>query len=98
MRIAAEPRGRGHHVAVLVPAGDGRLTIDAARRDRGHTPADAARIFDRGVSSKAASGRGVGLDLVRRIAGTRGGSVTVGRSASGGARFTVELPAAEVRA
>ncbi len=98
VRNAAEAAGPGGHVDVLVLAGDERLTIDVADDGPGVAPADAARIFDRGVSSKAASGRGVGLDLVRRIAGTRGGSVTVGRSASGGARFTVELPAAGVRA
>ncbi|KSU52075.1 ATP-binding protein [Microbacterium enclense] len=98
VRNAAEAAGQGGHVDVLVLAGDERLTIDVADDGPGVAPADAARIFDRGVSSKAASGRGVGLDLVRRIAGTRGGSVTVGRSASGGARFTVELPAAGVRA
>lgn len=98
VRNAAEAAGPEGHVDVLVLAGDERLTIDVADDGPGVAPADAARIFDRGVSSKAASGRGVGLDLVRRIAGTRGGSVTVGRSASGGARFTVELPAAGVRA
>lgn len=98
VRNAAEAAGPGGHVDVLVLAGDERLTIDVGDDGPGVAPADAARIFDRGVSSKAASGRGVGLDLVRRIAGTRGGSVTVGRSASGGARFTVELPAAGVRA
>lgn len=98
VRNATEAAGPGGHVDVLVLAGDERLTIDVADDGPGVAAADAARIFDRGVSSKAASGRGVGLDLVRRIAGTRGGSVTVGRSTSGGARFTVELPAAGVRA
>lgn len=98
VRNAVEAAGREGHVDVLVLAGDERLTVDVADDGPGVAPADVARIFDRGVSSKAASGRGVGLDLVRRIAGARGGSITVGRSASGGARFTVELPAVGVRA
>lgn len=97
VRNAAEAAGSGGQIDVLVLAGDERLTIDVADDGPGVAPADVARIFDRGVSSKAAAGRGVGLDLVRRIAGARGGSVTVGRSASGGARFTVELPQAGVR-
>jgi len=98
VRNAAEACGPSGRIDVLVLAGDERLTIDVADDGPGVAPADVARIFDRGVSSKAAAGRGVGLDLVRRIAGARGGSVTVGRSASGGARFTVELPHAGVRA
>lgn len=97
VRNAAEAAGPGGQIDVLVLAGDERLTIDVADDGPGVAPADVARIFDRGVSSKAAAGRGVGLDLVRRIARARGGSVTVGRSASGGARFAVELPQAGVR-
>ncbi|WP_250130449.1 ATP-binding protein, partial [Escherichia coli] len=68
VRNAAEAAGPGGHVDLLVLAGDERLTIDVADDGPGVPPADVARIFDRGVSSKAASGRGVGLDLVRRIA------------------------------
>lgn len=98
VRNAAEAAGPGGHVDVLVLAGDERLTIDVADDGPGVPPADVARIFDRGVSSKAPSGRGVGLDLVRRIAGARGGSITVGAAAAGGARFTVELPHTGVRA
>lgn len=96
VRNAVEAAGADGRVEVLVLAGDERLTVDVADDGPGVAPADRARIFDRGVSSKAAAGRGVGLDLVRRIAGTRGGSVAVGRSAAGGARFTVELPYAGV--
>ena len=96
VRNAVEAAGADGRVEVLVLAGDERLTVDVADDGPGVAPADRARIFDRGVSSKAAAGRGVGLDLVRRIAGARGGSVTVGRSAAGGARFTVEIPYAGV--
>ncbi len=97
VRNAVEAAGPDGRVDVLVLAGDGLLTVDVSDDGPGVAPADAARIFDRGVSSKAAAGRGVGLDLVRRIAGARGGSITVGRSAAGGARFTVEIPYAGAR-
>jgi PAS domain S-box-containing protein len=42
-----------------------------------------------------AEGTGVGLTIVRRIAERHGGSVTVGDSHLGGARFTVTMPAAD---
>lgn len=54
----------------------------------------AARIFTRGLSSKADTGgrgRGIGLDLVRRLVTSRDGSVEVGASTLGGARFSFEL-------
>ncbi|OZD33428.1 hypothetical protein CH252_37345 [Rhodococcus sp. 06-1477-1B] len=97
VRNAAEAAGAEGRIDVLVLAGDERMTIDVADDGPGVESADIARIFDRGYSSKASAGRGVGLDLVRRIAGARDGSITVGASARGGARFTVELAHAGVR-
>ena len=46
-----------------------------------------------------ATGRGIGLALVRRAAGRRGGSAVVGVSPAGGARVEVRMPprGAEVR-
>lgn len=69
-----------------------------AVEDDGHgiDPRDAHRVLARGWSSKpdaAGLGRGVGLDVVRRTAADRGGSVVVGRSALGGARLDVEMAA-----
>lgn len=97
VRNAAEAAGAEGRIDVLVLAGDERMTIDVADDGPGVESAGIARIFDRGYSSKASAGRGVGLDLVRRIAGARDGSITVGASARGGARFTVELAHAGVR-
>jgi len=54
----------------------------------------ARRIFTAGYSSKADTtglGRGLGLDVVRRIVTARSGTVEVGRSPLGGARFAFEL-------
>lgn len=63
----------------------------------GVEPRVARRIFTPGYSSKTDAtglGRGLGLDVVRRIVTARSGSVEVGRSALGGARFAFELEAA----
>ncbi|WP_242435601.1 ATP-binding protein [Microbacterium sp. AISO3] len=63
----------------------------------GVEPRVARRIFAAGYSSKTDTtglGRGLGLDVVRRIVTARTGSVEVGRSPLGGARFAFELEAA----
>jgi two-component system, CitB family, sensor kinase len=91
VRNAIEAAGAGGRVHVLVHADDARVTVDVADDGPGVPAGEVERIFQRGVSSKAAGGRGVGLDLVRRIVAGRNGTVTVGASAWGGARFTVEL-------
>ncbi|WP_256336080.1 ATP-binding protein [Microbacterium sp. cf332] len=60
----------------------------------GVEPRIAARIFVPGFTSKTDAsvwGRGLGLDVVWRIVTARGGSVEVGLSALGGARFAFEL-------
>ena len=52
----------------------------------------ATAIFERGVSSKASEGHGVGLHLVRENLDALGGDITVGESELGGALFTVIIP------
>ncbi|PVE71828.1 sensor histidine kinase [Microbacterium testaceum] len=55
---------------------------------------DIERAFAAGFSSKrdaTGTGRGIGLALVRRAIGDRGGEILVGRSAFGGARFAFEM-------
>lgn len=82
-------------VAIVVTGGVVGVTVD----DTGPgVPAElAASIFDEGVSTKGGSRRrGIGLALVRRITRRYGGTATVTASATGGARFTVTLPMAEV--
>jgi signal transduction histidine kinase len=44
--------------------------------------------------SSTAGSTGLGLDIVRRVAATSGGSLTIGRSASGGGAVTIGLGAA----
>ena len=55
------------------------------------------RIFERFYQSDAArtgEGTGLGLAIARWIAQEHGGRVYAGNNPQGGARFTVELPAA----
>lgn len=61
----------------------------------GISETDLDTIFERGSTSKTSDSwlHGLGLDVVRGCAQQRGGSVVAGRSGSGGARFTVHLPA-----
>lgn len=81
-----------HRVCVLVRAGDSGTLIVVGDDGPGISPEDAANVFERGISSKGDQ-RGVGLDLVRRAVGARGGTIEIGVSSDGGALFTVELPA-----
>lgn len=73
---------------------DGMLVGTVEDDGPGIDPGDAHRVLERGWSSKhdaTGLGRGVGLDLVRRTVADRGGSVVVGRSSLGGARFDVDM-------
>ena len=60
--------------------------------------AERARIFERGVqladTEGARAGAGLGLDIVRSLAETYGGSVHADDSPLGGLRMRLELPAA----
>ena len=81
--VAAAPAG-----AVLTVADDG-AGIPAAERDR---------VFERFVRldearARDAGGSGLGLAIVREIVRAHGGDVRVDAAPSGGARFSVTLPA-----
>lgn len=89
---ATPPGGR---VGVSLRAEDGGTALTVADDGPGVPAADRERIFVSGVSAKSApagGARGIGLALVERVVRRRGGSVTVGESASGGALFEVRLP------
>ncbi len=89
----ADSSGDERRVTVHLERHDGVLTIEVEDSGAGLDEEDAARVLDRGWTTKAApgSGRGLGLALVVQVARRHDGDVTIGRSSLGGARFTVLL-------
>ncbi|MDT5285942.1 MAG: hypothetical protein QOF88_831 [Mycobacterium sp.] len=74
-----------------------RAQIVVADDGPGIPVADRRRIFDRFVRldsprTRESGGAGLGLSIVAQIADAHHGTVTVGESSSGGARFVVRLP------
>jgi sensor histidine kinase regulating citrate/malate metabolism len=69
--------------------------IDVVVEDSGPgvRPQEEDRVLQRGWSTKASDGRGLGLALVGQVAGRHGGRIDVGTSPLGGARFHVHLAA-----
>lgn len=84
-------------VAIGVAARDGHVTLTVDDDGTGVAPQERDRIFERFVRldearTRDAGGSGLGLSIVRAIAEAEGGTVRVGESPLGGARFTVVLP------
>jgi two-component system sensor histidine kinase PhoQ len=73
-----------------------RLTVDD---DGPGIPEEAAdALLERGMRlDEATPGHGIGLAIVRDLAKSYGGTMMVGRSALGGAKFTVDIPPAAER-
>jgi sensor histidine kinase regulating citrate/malate metabolism len=72
----------------------GAAWVEVGDTGAGIAPADHARIFDRGWSTKpgGVGGRGIGLALVRQVCQRRGGEVSVVSRPGGGAVFTARMP------
>ncbi|MGH3374157.1 MAG: sensor histidine kinase, partial [Actinoallomurus sp.] len=86
--FAHTPEGTAIAVGLEARSGGGaRLTVADAGPGFG-----TADPLERGVSGAGSSG--LGLDIVRRTAESSGGSLSIGRSESGGALVTVELAGA----
>lgn len=84
-------------VRCTVRENDGRIRGVVEDDGPGIAPRDAEQIFERGFSSKDDTrgvGRGIGLDLVRRTITESGGTILLGRSVLGGARFEFEMGSA----
>jgi len=82
-------------IVVRVAPGDGNVRIVVEDNGPGVSAQDAPHIFDPFYSTKAiGSGTGLGLAVVYGMVRDVGGEVEVERSAAGGAKFVVILPAA----
>jgi two-component system OmpR family sensor kinase len=97
--IVHTPAGTPVEVTVA-PAGD-VVRIDVRDHGPGLPTADADALFDRfwraeGGRERGKAGAGLGLAIVARIVAAHHGRVGA-EDAAGGARFTVELPAAAFR-
>ncbi len=87
-------------VAIALVSRDGWVCFSVDDDGPGVAEADRERIFERFARlqegrARDSGGSGLGLALTRRIVEAHGGTVTVAQSALGGARFMVDLPAAE---
>ena len=78
-------------VAVRISGDEAQLVVEVEDSGPGVPEEDAARVLERGWSTKATGGRGIGLALVGQVARKHGGTVGVDASPLGGARFTVTL-------
>ena len=87
---ASEPDGR---IVVGARADAERGALRVADGGRGIAPADLDRIFERYARGSAPRGRGTGLGLavVRAIAQSHGGEVTVASRPGRGSEFTLRL-------
>ncbi|MEU6992014.1 sensor histidine kinase [Streptomyces sp. NPDC046465] len=89
---------QGSHVArvtVTARADEAGLLLRVADTGPGVDPAQRRSVFERGWSTKAPTGRGLGLALVHQTVTRNGGTLTVRESAEegGGAEFEVTLRA-----
>ena len=84
------------------PGGTIRVQLEGNRlrvadEGPGIAEADLPRVFDRffrADSARTTPGTGLGLSIVAQVARQHGGAVRAGRSAQGGAEFTMVLPGA----
>ncbi len=81
----------GGVVEITLEADRDRVLLHIDDDGDGVPEADRERIFLSGVSHRT-GGTGLGLPLARKVAQAHGGSLRVGVSRLGGARFTLSLP------
>ncbi|MFF3751004.1 ATP-binding protein [Streptomyces sp. NPDC002018] len=94
----AQRHARGS-VEASVHRADGQVVFAVADDGSGVPEAQRERIFERFVRlddarSRDDGGAGLGLAIARDVARRHGGTLTVGRAPSGGARFELRLPPA----
>ncbi|MDR7254607.1 sensor histidine kinase regulating citrate/malate metabolism [Nocardioides sp. BE266] len=90
----AETRGeRPQRVRVGLAGDVDHLRIEVDDSGPGIAPEDRAHVLDRGWSSKASEGRGLGLAIVTQVVSGHGGRLDVTDSPLGGARFALTVDA-----
>lgn len=85
----------GDRIALTCRRHRDHITVSVADSGPGVPDVDVASVFDRFWHRNAAgqpSGSGLGLAMVRAVAEAHGGWADVGRSAWGGAKFSIALP------
>jgi signal transduction histidine kinase len=91
----ATPAGGTVRISTRVAGGGdgeaGRVALVIEDSGGGIAPAARERIFEPFFTTKA-QGSGLGLSIVHAVVSQHGGSISVGTSKLGGARFVVELP------
>lgn len=94
LRNAREAMPGGGRLGVVVASDPaGAVTIAVSDSGPGVAPEHRGRIFDAFFSTKD-KGTGLGLALVHQIVSEHGGRVELGSGPTGGAMFTMTLPAA----
>ncbi|MDG3041794.1 sensor histidine kinase [Roseicyclus marinus] len=80
-------------IALGLAASDGQARIDVADDGRGVAPEDVATVLSRFGQAGPSQGSGLGLSIAEAVALNHGGSIDLDRSAEGGLRVTLTLPA-----
>jgi signal transduction histidine kinase len=87
----------GTRVAVTTARSNGTVTVDVVDDGPGFAAEDLPHVFEplfRGDRARGGSHAGLGLAIARRLVRAHGGEVRAANEPDGGARLTVELPAA----
>jgi two-component system sensor histidine kinase SenX3 len=87
-------------VTVSIASDESDVSIAVADRGYGIPEADRDRIFEKfyripRVQDAGVPGTGLGLSMVREIAGLHRGSVTVASESGAGSTFTLRIPRGE---
>lgn len=86
----------GTLITLRLAVAAGRTQIAVEDQGIGVPAADRARIFEpfeRGSNVGSVKGTGLGLNIVKRMAGLLGGTVALADADGGGSRFTLDFPA-----
>ena len=87
--VNAAPAGGVRSVAMQITEDEKGLLVMVSDTGVGITPENLTRIFEDGFSTKARSGRGIGMKLIREIVDRCGGSIDVDTEPGSGTTFSL---------